>query len=175
VSEHEQLDEQAEPVIGRHAAAAVGAELRDAADRDEAEAELEHELADAPADEAAPDETMAKEAAANARYIKAVIKAIGPEQPIAPCPHCSGLGFNSLELAPDQHRGQCDECQGRGMVATGSRVDGQHVLPCMKCNGNGWVTIYATPTVAAHEPPPIVGTPDLLIPHTVLAPASMVG
>lgn len=42
------------------------------------------------------------------------------------------------ELKHDPHSDACPECDGWGVVATGSRVQGQDELPCLLCAGSGW-------------------------------------
>ena len=47
----------------------------------------------------------------------------------------SGVG----NYAPDTHSHACEDCLGYGMVATGSKVQGQDALPCLTCKGDGWL------------------------------------
>jgi hypothetical protein len=39
----------------------------------------------------------------------------------------------------DTHSDRCSVCDGLGEVETGSRVHGQEVMPCVECQGKGWV------------------------------------
>jgi hypothetical protein len=39
----------------------------------------------------------------------------------------------------DTHSDRCGVCDGLGEVQTGSRVHGQEVMPCVECQGKGWV------------------------------------
>jgi hypothetical protein len=39
----------------------------------------------------------------------------------------------------DTHSERCSVCDGMGEVETGSRVNGQQVMPCVECGGKGWV------------------------------------
>lgn len=41
----------------------------------------------------------------------------------------------------DRYSRQCDTCEGLGEVLTGSQVQGQTTLPCIACNGKGWVPV----------------------------------
>jgi len=50
------------------------------------------------------------------------------------------------ELGADQYeedpaREQCPQCKGRGMLKTGSLVQGQDALNCRRCNGHGFVDV----------------------------------
>ena len=50
------------------------------------------------------------------------------------------IGFEpEPDLLFDKHAHACPDCDGHGKVATGSRVQGQDALPCLTCNGNGWM------------------------------------
>lgn len=43
------------------------------------------------------------------------------------------------DLKPDPHSKPCDTCDGEGFVDTRSKVSGQEALPCVECNGMGWL------------------------------------
>lgn len=96
------------------------------------------------------------------------------------CPLCSALGFlpelppvgttllvnegeagvEFLAMPPQatpdyiaaKDKGPCDWCNAEGLVTTGSRNPNAAVMPCSKCNGNGWVMI------AVPEPAPAAPT-----------------
>lgn len=63
----------------------------------------------------------------------------------------------------DTHSERCGVCDGLGEVQTGSRVHGQEVMPCVECQGKGWVATddkrlgFRPPALPS---PPAVGTPD---------------
>lgn len=80
------------------------------------------------------------------------------------------LGVSEVaNYAEDTHSQACADCRGWGVVATGSKVQGQEALTCMNCNGRGWMGDRATGPVAA--PPlspmsePANGAPEV-VPHT---------
>lgn len=56
------------------------------------------------------------------------------------------------QLLPDPVSQPCPGCDGWGVVATGSKVEGQEALPCTNCKGMGWVGERAR--AAAPPPPP---------------------
>lgn len=133
--------------------------LKAARERDEAAAEQpEPDEPPVPAPEPdEPDPTSKAIAEAHHAYISAIAAALGPEAEIAPCPTCSGMGFNPVRLEHDQHRERCPECGGWGQVETGSLVESQRVLACQGCNGQGWrqvlVHVGGQPTTTAMPVP----------------------
>lgn len=73
---------------------------------------------------------------------------------VSPCPpelmgfvYDWALGPKPEDLKDDPHSKECDECAGNGKNATKSKVQGQDNLPCVKCNGIGWL-----PTDDARRP-----------------------
>lgn len=80
------------------------------------------------------------------------------------------LGF-VFEAPPDQReypkaldKAPCDWCEAEGMVDTGSKNPHARIVPCTKCNGNGWVTVPVPETPAqlstlVAAPPPPAGPP----------------
>lgn len=52
----------------------------------------------------------------------------------------------------DRHSEACAECNGWGMVATGSKVNGQDALTCLNCGGKGWMGDRAPETRVALTP-----------------------
>ena len=42
-------------------------------------------------------------------------------------------------LQEDKHSRACPDCGGEGAVKTGSNVPGQDTLPCVECEGMGWM------------------------------------
>jgi len=57
----------------------------------------------------------------------------------------SGVG----NYVHDRHSDACGDCNGWGLVATGSKVAGQDALTCMNCGGKGWMGDRAATSVAA--------------------------
>lgn len=44
-----------------------------------------------------------------------------------------------VQRKEDRYARRCESCDGEGEVETGSKVQGQTVLPCVECQGKGWV------------------------------------
>ncbi len=59
-----------------------------------------------------------------------------------------------FEQDPESH--PCDTCAGWGRVKTGSKVGGESVVACPRCNGHGFITSreYTTPAPAVSGSPP---------------------
>ena len=104
------------------------------------------------------------------RHEKAVAKAMGLEvDQLVVCAVCAGSGFAgggteieqkmanewlaandpAREYATREDIEPCPDCHALGMMKTGSRVPGQDILPCNRCNGAGYVT-----KVVPYTPPP---------------------
>lgn len=123
--------------------------------------ELEHEHDDEHGDDEhdleaiAEHESQAERALqeAHGTYLRAVQDHFGADAPVWPCPTCSSRGYVTMQLQadPDVHR--CDVCQGVGVTATGSLVDGNVTRPCPKCRGAGFVAVIAEGLPASAEPP----------------------
>lgn len=96
------------------------------------------------------------------RHAKRVVEIMGSSmQDLKPCELCwtfaPGFRFNPIpdeqrahvmvtlglsevgNYAEDTHSQACADCRGYGVVATGSKVQGQEALPCLNCNGRGWM------------------------------------
>ncbi len=77
----------------------------------------------------------------------------------------SGVG----NYAEDRHSQACGDCNGWGVVATGSKVQGQEALTCMNCNGRGWMgdraEQVAAPLVAVLLVEQPNGVPEV-VPHS---------
>lgn len=55
---------------------------------------------------------------------------------------------DEAEYKADEHSQTCAECGGYGQVASGSKVQGQDLLPCVRCDSRGW-----TPTDEKRQSP----------------------
>ena len=89
-------------------------------------------------------EAIAEVERATTAYYKRVDKAFRGNPP-PQCAVCNGLGFDlgagSAEPAyreHEQYRG-CGDCDGLGLVLTGSQVPGQDTRECPGCLGRGYV------------------------------------
>lgn len=122
-----------------------------------------------------PDEIRKAERAIEAER-KKLAGILGDAYVAHDCPLCSALGFlpelppvgtqllvnegeagiEFLAMPPQatpdyvaaKDKGPCDWCNAEGFVTTGSRNPNAAVMPCSKCQGNGWVM------VAVEAPPP---------------------
>jgi hypothetical protein len=88
---------------------------------------------------------------ATAAYLKRVEKVFGPGDVPPACPACEGLGFDltggepaPVLLAHENFR-RCDECDGYGLVRTGSHVPGHDLNACPNCVGRGYLERLPTP------------------------------
>jgi len=155
--------------------------IKAALERDQAASEQPDEGEPEPeaAEPDEPDPTSQALAEAHRAYLEAVMAALGPEAELMPCPACSGMGFNSVELPPDEYHARCPDCDGWGNVLSGSRVESQRVLPCQGCNGSGHVprlrevaTVPAAPgqvpVLPAYTPPPPPQRVNTGLPQTVV-------
>ena len=65
------------------------------------------------------------------------------------------LGLSSVgQYEKDRHSDACGDCNGWGVVATGSKVQGQEALTCMNCQGRGWMGDRAAPIAPVVPAPP---------------------
>lgn len=67
-----------------------------------------------------------------------------------------------VEYLPDPDTETCERCQGKGMMTTGSDVEGQKVRVCTGCNSQGWRL-----KTALVQPPPAMPQP---VPNLVAVP-----
>jgi len=64
------------------------------------------------------------------------------------------IGFDPKpDLLTDKRAHACPDCNGYGLVATGSKVQGQDALACIDCGGSGWVGERRNAPATAVTPP----------------------
>jgi len=66
-----------------------------------------------------------------------------------------------LQAAKDAE--QCPDCQGWGDVLTGAKVERGKTIPCVKCNGKGYVTKAYIREVPAYTVPPYPGADEKIV------------
>ena len=130
---------------------------------------------DADAEDEQPEQTPAQAAAAygsaetrvqldkaNDAYIAKVRKIVGDDAPIAGCDHCQGMGYLLGDQEPQPEPVHppnlvtCEYCNGYGEVLTGSRHPDHITAMCIKCAGNGFITLPEQPAHVTPQPPPQV-------------------
>lgn len=126
-------------------------------EHDDDEEEAAHE------EEADPDSAASIEAheraelealqSAHRAYMQAVEFHFGADAPIGMCPTCEARGWVPLALAPDPEVVVCPVCNGVGITATGSKVDGNDTRPCPACRGAGYRARIAEPGAPPVEQP----------------------
>ena len=108
---------------------------------------------------------------ARRKYHKDLRGIVGDLEGTDQCPTCDGLGLvpSALNMVSAPEKERCTDCRGLGLQLTGSLVDHQVALPCLKCNGQGWVNkrpenVHDLPTPQGVQPPlpalPVAGTWD---------------
>lgn len=72
----------------------------------------------------------------------------------------------------DRYSRRCDTCDGLGEVTTGGRVHGQLTLPCIDCQGRGWIAVGPERTTGRPAQlvavPPQNGPPEATVADPVL-------
>ena len=77
------------------------------------------------------------------------------------------LGMSEVgNYAEDTHSQVCADCRGFGVVATGSKVQGQEALTCLNCGGRGWMGDRA-PSAGLAPPLSPMSEPDNGAPEIV--------
>lgn len=110
-------------------------------------------------------EQAAKLDKAATTYIRAVERVFGAGNVPPQCPHCQGLGFDLTGGEPEPvllgHENfiGCDECDGYGIVRTGSKVQGHDLHACPKCVGRGFLERLPGPVAVPEQGEPSYGTP----------------
>jgi hypothetical protein len=108
---------------------------------------------------------------AKRKYHRDLAGIVGDLDGTLECPLCNGMGLieeaSALKMRPGLER--CSTCKGLGKQLTGSLVPNFAELPCLDCNGNGYVTkqpenVYQHPSAPPVQQPlpaqPIAGTWD---------------
>lgn len=93
-----------------------------------------------------------------ARHWKQCEKIMGPDFDFfVPCPVCeesgsplagriaAGVMAPHVEYRTRPDLEPCPDCAALGLMRTGSKVEGQNLLPCPKCNGAGYTQVIAAP------------------------------
>lgn len=95
-------------------------------------------------------EQLAKFEKENERHERELVKLMGEDfEAFEPCPECGSVGFRPVQLIPlDQETERCSNCQGHGVLRTGSVNEANVVRACGACQGTGFR--YKTP----ETPPP---------------------
>jgi len=86
-------------------------------------------------------------------------------QTLEACPTCSGAGFLDKPLRVSEHHQMCDECNGYGIVISGSLNPNSSTTQCTKCSGYGHVpkvleAAAATPITNGVTVAPVAPVPN---------------
>lgn len=124
--------------------------------------EIEAEIADADADtiEELEQAQEAELRRAHRAYMEAVQFHFGDDAPVAPCPTCEARGYILVQLRADPATERCEDCDGFGVVITGSRVPGNAEQMCHGCQGRG----YRQKAGAEQAPQPPTWQPPAVAP-----------
>jgi len=94
------------------------------------------------------------------RHEKALRNIVGdPFELYTACDQCGTIGFLLPEFQPmpplleARDKAACDGCNGHGIQISHSLNENHLLEPCLKCNGNGWVTVAIPEPAPAWTPP----------------------